>query len=88
MRPMNDSHESLSTREKALVERLARTQKSVFGRFPLIFTLLGAFGAAGTFAGLNGIIEKIPFLSNNPIVLLVVGLLILAITGKLYQKLG
>lgn len=84
---MDDSDNSLSHKEKLLIERLTKTKKGVFSRFPLLFTLLGAFGAAGTFAGLSGIIENIEFLSNNPVTLLIVGLLILALTGKLYQKL-
>ncbi len=59
-----------------------------FARFPLLFTLLAAFGAAATFYGIQGIIEKIPILANNPYISLVVGLLILVLTGKLYKKLG
>lgn len=65
-----------------------QARDTAFARFPLLFTLLGAFGVTLTFYGLDKLIQKIPFLANNPVVSLVVGLVILVLTGKLYKKLG
>lgn len=73
---------------KPLVEKLEQTRQGVFSRFPLLFTLLGTFGLVATFYGFEGIIDRIDLLSNNPIILLATGLLILILSGTLYKKLG
>lgn len=70
------------------VDDLLQTRDSVFARFPLLFTLLGAFGFVAVFYGFNGIINRIPLLANNPYISLLTGLAILVFTGKLYKKLG
>ena len=67
---------------------LIEKRDTVFARFPLVFTLLVAFGLAITLSGIQGLIGKVPFLSNNPVVSLAVGLSLLALTGRLYKKLG
>ena len=85
---MTRKNSSLTKTEKKILKHIKQTKKNLFGRFPLLFTLLVAFGAAATFAGLNGIIHQIDILANNPVILLITGLLTLALTGKLYQKLG
>lgn len=84
---MKNSQDSLAKAEKAVLDTLTSTKKSVFSRFPLLFTLLGAFGVACVFAGMNGILSKFELLSNNPFLMLGFGLLILAFTGTLYKKL-
>lgn len=69
-------------------EEFLHARDTVFARFPLLFTLLGAFGVTLTFYGLDKLIQKVPLLANNPFVALLVGLAILIGTGKLYKKLG
>jgi len=71
----------------ALVDKLAHGRQSAFQRFPLLFTLLATFGVVTTFYGFEHIVEKIPFLANNPIIALTVGVLVLVLTGTLYKKL-
>jgi len=71
-----------------VVRELARTRDSVFARFPLLFTLLVAFGFSATLYGFFGIIDKISLLASNPFIALLTGVLILIFTGKLYKKLG
>ena len=70
------------------VREFIHARDSVFARFPLVFTLLVSFGVVITFSGFNGIIEKIPVLANNPFISLIIGMVILVLTGKLYKKLG
>ncbi len=72
---------------KPVVDRLARGRDSAFGRFPLLFTLLAAFGFVATTDGFQRLIAKIPFLAKNPSITLIVGLITLLITGTLYKKL-
>lgn len=69
-------------------KKLFEKKQSVFERFPLIFTLLGAFGLVATFYGFERLIDKVDLLANNPLILLGVGVSILVITGTLYKKLG
>lgn len=61
---------------------------STFTRFPIIFSLLTTFGLVATLYGFEKVIDKIDFLSNNPEILLFIGLLVLAGTGSLYKKLS
>lgn len=70
------------------LQKLIEQRDSTFKRWPLLFTLLGTFGVASTFYGFQHIIAKIPVLSDNPVIALGVGLLILLLTGSLYKKLG
>jgi hypothetical protein len=73
---------------KPLVDKLEQTRKGVFERFPLLFTLLGTFGVVATFYGFEGIIDRVHLLSNNPLILLGVGISTLILSGTLYKKLG
>ena len=72
---------------KPVVDRLTRRRNSTFNRFPLLFTLLGAFGVVATFYGFERLIDKLDFLADNPLILLGIGILTLIFTGTLYKKL-
>lgn len=74
--------------QKKLADKfLEEKRKAVFQRFPLLFTLLGTFGLVATFHGFERVMDQVG-LSNQPFVLLGVGLGILVFTGTLYKKLG
>lgn len=74
--------------EQAIVQKLVQKKESVFQRFPLLFTMLGAFGLVATFYGFERLIDRVDLLAENPFILLGVGVSILVITGSLYKKLG
>jgi hypothetical protein len=74
-------------RSKSAMKGIFRRRTTVFSRFPLLFTLLGTFGVVATFYGFQHILEDIPLLADYPYIALIVGLLILFVTGKLYKKL-
>ncbi|MEK7542537.1 MAG: hypothetical protein AAB524_02450 [Patescibacteria group bacterium] len=76
------SEETKQLLEKMVVEK----RQAVFQRFPLLFTLLGAFGLVATLHGFEGLMDRIG-LSGNPLLLLVLGIGILIFTGTLYKKL-
>lgn len=80
--------QTLTDKEKTVVNKLAQKKQHVLERFPLLFTLLGAFGLVATFYGFEHLIDKSELLSNNPLILLGIGVFTLIFTGKLYQKLG
>jgi hypothetical protein len=62
-------------------------RKSAFKRFPTLFSMLVAFGATSTFFGMEQILIKYQLLENYPWLIFGIGVTILIITGKLYQKL-
>lgn len=74
--------------EEHLVHRLAASRNTAVQKFPLLFTLLTAFGVVATFYGFEHLIDQSPWLSENPVVLLSVGIGTLVLTGALYKKLG
>lgn len=76
-----------TTLDDRLIERLAKSKHTAFTRYPLLFTLLGAFGIVIANNGIQGLIAKVEWLNRNPIITLIIGLLILLFTGTLYKKL-
>lgn len=75
-------------KEKQVVKQIVQTKQSAGQRFPLLFALLGTFGVVATYYGFEHLIDQSKLLSENPIILLLVGICTLAFTGTLYKKLG
>jgi hypothetical protein len=63
-------------------------RKSAGKRFPVLFALLATSGVSATLFGIERLIIDITWLNDRPIVVLIIGVLILALTGTLYKKLG
>lgn len=61
--------------------------KAVFGRYPVTFGLLILIGVTALHEGLKGLMKDFGLLDISPWYLLILGLLILIITGTLYKKL-
>lgn len=74
--------------EKDIEEKVISYQKNAISRFPFIFLGLSTFGGVMIFYGFEKIIDQTPFLSDNPLGMLIVGFMILVLTGALYRKLG
>jgi uncharacterized integral membrane protein len=79
-----DKPKDLIVREE---ERVLKIQKSYSQKYPSLFTLGGAFGLVATFYGFEKIIDQFTLFQNNPWILLVLGIALLVITGKFYNKL-
>jgi fumarate reductase subunit C len=62
--------------------------KHVFARYPLTFALLIVFGVVMVTDGMKELLLQIPFLRNSPLVMILGGIVVLAITGTLYKKLN
>ncbi|MFT5036804.1 MAG: hypothetical protein ACI9VM_000369 [Candidatus Azotimanducaceae bacterium] len=77
--------EDFASEADSLVEPV---RKSVFKRFPALFTILVTFGVAATFFGFEQILASSTYLSERPFLILTTGLIVLLGTGKLYKKLG
>lgn len=73
--------------EARLVRETIKERNIIISKFPLPFALLGAFGLVVTFYGFEHLIDQVPLLVNNPIILLLIGVVCLMVTGKFYKKL-
>lgn len=78
----------IKAREEKVFQTIDKQRQNAVHRFPLVFTLLGAFGLVATFYGFEGIIDRIDTLAANPVILLATGIGTLLATGSLYKKLG
>jgi len=63
-------------------------RKSVLHRFPFLIIGLSTFGVVAVLYGFEKMIDSVPLLSENPIIIMVTGFIALAVTGTLYKKLS
>ena len=80
--------ERLQKAERELQATMEPIRRSVLERFPILFTLLTAFGVAAVFFGFERILSEIAFLNNRPWLILLLGIIVLSSTGTLYKMLG
>ena len=66
---------------------VAPVRTSVLKRFPVLFSLLVVFGLTTTYYAFEKILSQYEVLNRYPWLLLIIGLSILAFTGRLYKKL-
>jgi hypothetical protein len=86
--PALEKEKAAIARDRAVVYKIGERRDRLSERYPLVFTLTGAFGLVATFYGFEGIIDRIDALANNPYFILGTGILALVITGQLYKKLS
>lgn len=72
----------------SLTGHVKKFRDSAFARFPVVFVILSTFGLVATFYGFEKVIDDVVFFSENPRMILVVGLVVLTFTGTLYKKLN
>ncbi len=88
---MNKDELDLLKKVEELTSRLndlfSQKSKPFLVRYPLLFTLLVIFGAIMISEGMRGILSEIKFFQFHPFVMLLIGVLILILTGTLYKKL-
>lgn len=61
---------------------------SVLKRFPVLFSLLVVFGLSTTYNAFEKNVTQSVFLNEHPFFMLLLGILVLAFTGRLYKKLA
>jgi len=67
-------------------QRVAPTRKSIARKYPTLFTIVAVVGAVLTYYGLESLIAKSIFWSNHPGLILIIGLGLLFITGRLIKQ--
>jgi len=95
MNKIIDQHKKIEAEIKVLealggsvTHKAISVRDSTFKRFPLLFVTLSTFGLVATFYGFEKVIDEIAFFSNNPLIILSTGVIILILTGSLYKKLS
>lgn len=83
MIPHNPIHEAEKF-VKDLHDGAEKITRPVKRKYPLVFGFLIAFSASAIISGLNLIIKDIVVLNEHPILLVLMGSLVLLLTGKLY----
>lgn len=73
--------------EHDLEEKVIKYQNTAVQRFPFLFLGLSTFGGVAVFYGFEKIIDRTPFLADNPLGILLAGFAVLLLTGALYRKL-
>ena len=74
--------------EERLIEKFVEKRVRAQTKYPLLFIMLVTFGVVATLQGFQRLISEIPFLNDNPVILLIVGICTLLATGTLYKKLN
>ncbi|MEJ0053680.1 MAG: hypothetical protein WDN10_03060 [bacterium] len=84
---VTDPLEEIERTTRKLDEYMRRHNRTVFGRYPLAFSLLGTFGVVTTLYGFEQILDEVPLLREHPLIPLFIGIGILLVCGSLYKRL-
>ena len=71
-----------------LERKIIHIRNSTFSKHPLVFVLLSSFGLVSTFYGFEKVIDTIPYFTERPHMILIMGIFVLTFTGTLYKKLS
>lgn len=77
-----------TAREEQLIKTLGKGRDRVEAKFPILTALVVTFGFVSVLYGFEKLIDKIDFFVENPSVLLLLGVVILGLTGAVYKKLN
>lgn len=72
---------------KEVHDSAGRYTRPVFRRYPLLFAFLIVFSIAAILHGFDHFTEEIPLFREHPIYLILIGVVALVLTGKLYESL-
>lgn len=68
-------------------DAMAPRAQGIFRKYPITFGLLILLGFTALHEGIKGILKDFSLFENHPWYLIIVGLLVLIITGTIYKKL-
>jgi hypothetical protein len=81
-----DPLEDFEQTAREMNEYMHKHNRTVFGRYPLLFSFLATFGVVCVLYGFENILNEIPLMEAYPVIPLLVGVLILLFTGTLYKR--
>ena len=76
--------QSLIQREEEHVRKIRDTYAN---KYPVVFALGATFGFVATLYGFEKLIDRVDFFTDNPWILLAVGVSVLYVTGTFFNKL-
>ena len=74
--------------EQDIEKKVVTVQQNAVQKFPFLFLGLSTFGGVAVFYGFEKIIDRTPYLADNPLGILLAGFFVLVLTGALYRKLN
>lgn len=74
--------------EERFIEKMVEKRDNAELKFPLPTALAATFGFVSVLYGFEKMIDNVELFAENPVILLVTGLIILGITGSVYKKLN
>ena len=80
-----DLIENIEGKVKDINNKIGRKNESALKKYPVMFSLLTMFSLVCILHGFELIFAKINFVQNQPWVLLLIGLVILIGTGRIYR---
>ncbi len=70
---------------KGVHDSAGKYTQPVLSRYPLLFAFLVIFSVSAIMKGFGDIIAKVELFKNHPALLMVIGIVVLLLTGKLYK---
>jgi len=86
--PLGDPIEQIDKTVRQAQEVAGKYTQPVLRRYPLLFAFLLAFGTAAIFTGFHLWAETVPLFENDPVILILFGVIVLFLTGTLYKTLN
>lgn len=80
--------DQLTAQEEKILRLLREERSRVKQKFPLAYALFATFGLVAVISGFNKSIDHVPFLKENPYILIIAGITILILTGTAYRRLS
>lgn len=74
--------------EEKFIKKMIQKRNHAEVKFPLPTALAATFGFVSVLYGFEKMIDNVELFAENPIILLVTGLIILGVTGSVYKKLN
>ena len=77
--------------ENVLHQAYSGTRKKLnpyYRRYPTLFILLVTFSVAAVFHGFDLLMDQVELLNTYPLITVLIGIVGLFVTGKLYKRLG
>ncbi len=73
--------------EKDIQKKITSYRQSIFERMPFLFLTISTLGGVSVFYGFEKMIDRTPYLADNPLAILLFGFTLLIISGALFTKL-
>lgn len=70
---------------KGVHDNAGKYTQPILSRYPLLFAFLIIFSVSSIMKGFGDLISEVDFLDKNPLILMLMGILALLLTGRLYK---